>query len=59
MVYQTGHDFRHHDFECDTLRAREIVQKVNNILEMRSSPVRKDYIAHREKKLSKRHTLAL
>ena len=59
MVYLGGgQDFKHHDFECDTEVAEEIVQKINNILEMRSSPVRKDYIAHRERKLQKRHTLS-
>ena len=58
IVYRVGHDFKHHDFECQSEKAQEIVQRVQNILEMRSSPVRKDYIAHRaRKKLGRRHSL--
>ena len=59
LVYQHGTDFRHHDFICDTPIAKQIVQKVSNILEMRSSHVLQEYIAHREKKLQKRHTISL
>ncbi len=53
-----SHEFKHHDFECETGMCKEVVNKINNILEMRSSHVRKDYITHREKKLQKRHTVA-
>lgn len=49
-----GHDYKHHDFEADTEVCNEIVHKVNNILELRLSPVRKDYVAHRDKKLQKK-----
>lgn len=49
-----GHDYKHHDFEADTEVCNEIVHKMNNILELRLSPVRKDYVAHRDKKLQKK-----
>ncbi|XP_053398791.1 target of rapamycin complex 2 subunit MAPKAP1-like isoform X1 [Mercenaria mercenaria] len=49
-----GHDYKHHDFEADTDMCNEIVHKMNNILELRLSPVRKDYVAHRDKKLQKK-----
>lgn len=49
-----GHDYKHHDFEADTEVCNEIVHKMNNILELRLSPVRKDYVAQRDKKLQKK-----
>ena len=59
LVYQHGSDFRYHDFVCDTRVAKQIVLKVTNILEMRSSHVLQEYIAHRERKIQKRHTISL
>ncbi|XP_058819605.1 stress-activated map kinase-interacting protein 1 [Topomyia yanbarensis] len=41
------HVFKHYDIETDLLTAQEIVEKINNILEVRSSPVRREYIASR------------
>ncbi|XP_060602079.1 target of rapamycin complex 2 subunit MAPKAP1-like [Ruditapes philippinarum] len=51
-----GHDYKHHDFEGDSEMCKEIVHKMNNILELRLSPVRKDYVAQRDKKLKKRES---
>lgn len=39
--------FKHYDIETDPHVAQEIVEKINNILEVRSSPVRREYIASR------------
>ena len=50
LVYHTGTDFRHHDFECDMNEAVEIIEKVNNIMEMKSNLIRKEYLAHKENK---------
>ncbi|XP_067661871.1 target of rapamycin complex 2 subunit MAPKAP1-like [Haliotis asinina] len=50
MMYQTNHDYKHHDFEVEEEVATEIVQKINNILELRLSQTRKDFVAIRDKK---------
>ncbi|KAF5299340.1 hypothetical protein FQA39_LY02513 [Lamprigera yunnana] len=47
---QTSTSFKHYDFEADHNTAEEIVQKINLILELRSSASRKEYIASRERK---------
>lgn len=39
--------FKHYDIETDPQSAHEIVEKINNILEVRSSPVRREYLASR------------
>lgn len=58
LTYFTDKDsYKHHDFETDDDVANEIVQKIKNILEMRLSPVRKDYMASKERKLKKRESL--
>lgn len=58
LTYFTDKDsYKHHDFETDDDVAHEIVQKIKNILEMRLSPVRKDYMASKERKLKKRESL--
>lgn len=54
LTYLSGHDYKHHDFETDTETCKEIVHKINNILELRLSPVRKEYVAHRDKKLQRK-----
>ncbi|XP_041369186.1 target of rapamycin complex 2 subunit MAPKAP1-like isoform X2 [Gigantopelta aegis] len=54
MTYQTGHECRHHDFEADHTISLEIVQKINNILELRLSRIRKDFVANKEKKMLKK-----
>ena len=54
----TNHDYKHNDFEADTDMASEIVSKINNILELRLSPVRKEYVASRSgKSLKKRDSI--
>ncbi|KAH3777878.1 hypothetical protein DPMN_179326 [Dreissena polymorpha] len=54
LAYFNGHEFKHRDFEADTAVCYEIVQKFNNILELRLSPVGKEYVANRDKKLMKK-----
>ena len=54
LTYLSGHDYKHHDFEADAEICTEIVHKINNILELRLSPVRKEYVAHRDKKLQRK-----
>lgn len=39
--------FKHYDIETDPVTAQEIVEKINNILEVQSSPVRQEYRASR------------
>lgn len=50
LLYFSGHDYKHHDFEADTSVCQEIVHKINNILELRSSSVRKEFKEYKEKK---------
>lgn len=58
ITYSTSHDYKHNDFEADSDVANEIVSKINNILELRLSSVRKDYVATRaSKNLKKRDSL--
>lgn len=54
LNYFSGHDYKHLDFEADAEIVQEIVNKMNNILELRLSPVRKEFVAHREKKNQKK-----
>lgn len=42
-----SHLFKHYDIETDPSTANEIVEKINNILEVRSSPVRREYLSSR------------
>ncbi|XP_063226054.1 stress-activated map kinase-interacting protein 1 isoform X2 [Bacillus rossius redtenbacheri] len=51
--------FKQHDFEADRRTAEEIVRKVNHILELRSSGVRKEYTALRERKAHRRRSFPL
>lgn len=56
LVYiPTGVDlsFKHYELECELAIAEEIIQKINLILELRSSAGRKEYLAHKEKKSKK------
>ncbi|XP_078686684.1 target of rapamycin complex 2 subunit MAPKAP1-like isoform X1 [Branchiostoma floridae x Branchiostoma belcheri] len=57
LTYQSGSDFKHHDFEASSSVASEVVTKINHILELRASPVRADYLAFKERKASKKHGL--
>lgn len=51
---QTSASFKHYDFEADHSTTEEIVQKINLILELRSSNSRKEYLASKERKQYKR-----
>lgn len=42
--------FKHYSFETDLKTAQEIVEKVKNILEVRSSAIRKEFLSYQEKK---------
>jgi len=58
LVYYTGSEFKNSDFECDLATAKEIVAKINNILEMQLSSIRNDYLRQKvASKLSQRHTM--
>ncbi|KAL1509467.1 hypothetical protein ABEB36_004194 [Hypothenemus hampei] len=47
---QSSPSFKHYDFEADKNVAEEIVQKINFILNLRSSYSRKEYLAAKERK---------
>lgn len=47
MAIQTSTNFKHYDFVTNAVDAREIVQKINNIIEVRSSGTRREYLAKR------------
>lgn len=51
LTYLSNHDYKHQDFEADTETAMEIVSKLKNILELRISPARKEYVAAQTRKL--------
>lgn len=51
---QASASFKHYDFEADHSIAEEIVQKINLILELRSSVSRKEYLAVKERKQYKK-----
>ncbi|KAH8401623.1 hypothetical protein KR009_006921 [Drosophila setifemur] len=46
--------FKHYDFDADTHTADQIHSKLNCILEMRSSELRREFLLQRERKLEKR-----
>lgn len=48
--------FKHHDFESDHDTAKEIVEKINRILDLRNSPCRREYKTAKEKKLQGRRS---
>nr|CAD7443180.1 unnamed protein product [Timema bartmani] len=52
-------NFKHHDFETELGRAEEIVRKICLILDLRSSPIRKEYLALRERKSHRRRSFHL
>lgn len=56
---QTSASFKHYDFEADHSVAEEIVQKINLILELRSSASRKEYLAAKERKQYKKKNFSL
>ncbi|XP_059060339.1 stress-activated map kinase-interacting protein 1 isoform X1 [Achroia grisella] len=48
--------YKYHDFECEHDTAKEIVDKINIILDRRNSPCRRDYKIAKEKKLQTRRS---
>ncbi|XP_013183412.1 stress-activated map kinase-interacting protein 1 isoform X2 [Amyelois transitella] len=48
--------YKVHDFECDHDTAKEIVDKINIILDRRNSPCRREYKTAKEKKLQTRRS---
>ncbi|XP_017061508.1 stress-activated map kinase-interacting protein 1 [Drosophila ficusphila] len=46
--------FKHYDFDTDTHTAEQIHNKLNCILDMRSSDLRREFLMQRERKLEKR-----
>ncbi|XP_016998011.2 stress-activated map kinase-interacting protein 1 [Drosophila takahashii] len=46
--------FKHYDFDTDTHTAEQIHSKLNCILEMRSSDLRREFLLQRERKMEKR-----
>lgn len=47
--------FKNYSFETDLKTAQEVVEKITNILEMRSSVTRKEFLAYQEKKTKRRN----
>ncbi|XP_065066625.1 target of rapamycin complex 2 subunit MAPKAP1-like [Rhopilema esculentum] len=52
--YKKGEELKHYDFEAPRSVADEIVQKINNILDSRLSPIRSDYLAYKQRKINER-----
>ncbi|KAG6465087.1 hypothetical protein O3G_MSEX014924 [Manduca sexta] len=48
--------YKVHDFECEHDMAKEIVEKVNTILDLRNSPCRREYKTAKEKKSQTRRS---
>ncbi|KPI95455.1 Stress-activated map kinase-interacting protein 1 [Papilio xuthus] len=48
--------YKCHDFECDHETGKEIVEKINTILDLRNSPCRREYKTAKEKKLQTRRS---
>lgn len=49
-----SHEFKQYDFEASPTIAKEIVRRINHILELRASAVKHDYTLWRQNKSSKR-----
>ncbi|XP_075040916.1 target of rapamycin complex 2 subunit MAPKAP1 isoform X2 [Mixophyes fleayi] len=54
LTYLNNHDYKHLYFESDAATVNEIVLKVNYILESRASTARADYLAQKQRKLTRR-----
>ncbi|XP_063792888.1 target of rapamycin complex 2 subunit MAPKAP1 isoform X2 [Pseudophryne corroboree] len=54
LTYLNNHDYKHLYFESDAATVNEIVLKVNYILESRASTSRADYLAQKQRKLTRR-----
>ncbi|KAK3087119.1 hypothetical protein FSP39_001919 [Pinctada imbricata] len=55
LTYVSDKDqYKHLEFEAESDVAKEIIRKVNSILELRLSPVRKEYVAIKERKMLKK-----
>ncbi|CAG9783237.1 unnamed protein product [Diatraea saccharalis] len=48
--------YKIYDFECEHDMAREIVDKINTILDLRNSPCRREYKTSKEKKIQARRS---
>lgn len=48
--------YKCHDFECEHDTAKEIVEKINTILDLRNSPCRREYKTAKDKKLQTRRS---
>lgn len=51
---QSSASFKSYEFEADHAIAEEIVNKINLILDLRSSDTRKEYLAAQERKYYKK-----
>nr|XP_054769405.1 target of rapamycin complex 2 subunit MAPKAP1-like [Lytechinus pictus] len=49
-----NHEFKHYDFETGTNVTKQIVNRINHILELRASSVRNDYTLWRERRHSRK-----
>ncbi|XP_071821013.1 target of rapamycin complex 2 subunit MAPKAP1-like isoform X1 [Apostichopus japonicus] len=49
-----SHEFKQYDFEASPAKAKEIVRRINHILELRASAVKHDYTLWRKNKYSKK-----
>ncbi|XP_787234.2 target of rapamycin complex 2 subunit MAPKAP1 [Strongylocentrotus purpuratus] len=49
-----NHEFKHYDFETGTNLTKQIVNRINHILELRASSVRNDYTLWRERRHSRK-----
>jgi len=54
-----SHDFKHHNFEAERNEAKEIVDKITHILELKMSPLRRDFLAMKERRQQRRMSLQL
>ncbi|XP_076343624.1 SAPK-interacting protein 1 isoform X2 [Tachypleus tridentatus] len=59
LVYQVDEEYKSQVFETEARKAQEIVKKLQYILEMRSSPVYKEYKAAKERKVYRKHQKSL
>lgn len=54
--FHYNNTYKVHDFECDHDTAKEIVEKLNTILDLRNSPCRREYKTARERKVQTRRS---
>lgn len=56
-VLQTSANFKHYYFETEHQTVLEIVDKMNHILDLRSSSSRKEYLTSMEKKYRRKYLM--